>query len=66
MAEEHKINPSTGNLDKIGQTSSDQAENDLRYLKLDQDTSQTVSRGAPAFNGGIVIKAGQKLIFDGA
>lgn len=43
MAEENKINPSTGNLDKIGQSSSDITANDLRYLKLDQTTPQTTT-----------------------
>lgn len=41
MAEENKINPSTGNLDKIGQTISDISENDLRYLKLDGSNANT-------------------------
>lgn len=39
---------------------------DKRYLKLDQTTPQDVDNGAPTFNGGIVLKAGQKIIFDGA
>jgi hypothetical protein len=45
---------------------------DTRYLKLDQTTPQTVVNGAPIFdkglrsNGAIILKSGQKLIFDGA
>jgi len=35
------------------------------FLKLDQTTPQTVENGSPSFNGGIIIKAGQKLILDG-
>jgi hypothetical protein len=35
------------------------------YLKLDQTTPQTVTGGAPKFDNGLIIKAGQKLIFDG-
>ena len=65
MAEEHKINPTTGNLDKIGQTDSDVTENDGRYLKLDQTVAQTVTKGTPTFANGIIIKAGQRLYFDG-
>jgi len=43
---------------------------DDKYLKLDQDpllpgNPQSVIKGAPNFNGGIVIKAGQKLVLDG-
>ena len=34
-------------------------------LKLDQTTPQTVENGAPRFDNGIVIKAGQKVVFDG-
>jgi len=47
-------------------------EMDLHYLKLDQTVPQTVINGAPIFNTGltsqgpIIIKAGQKLILDGA
>ena len=36
------------------------------YLKLDQTTAQDVDNGAPTFNQGLIIKAGQRLIFDGA
>jgi len=34
-------------------------------LKLNQTTPQTVTGGAPKFDNGLIIKAGQKLIFDG-
>lgn len=59
-------------FDKVGQTTADVASNDARYLKLSQTTPQTVINGAPTFNVGlsandnIVLKAGKKLIFDGA
>jgi hypothetical protein len=36
------------------------------FLKLDQSTPQTIINGAPRFSNGLVIKSGQKLIFDGA
>ena len=36
------------------------------YLKLDQTTPQTVDNGAPHFDGGLIIKSGQKLIMDGS
>ena len=44
---------------------------DLRYLKLDQTTVQTVINGKPIFDKGLKsdddleIKAGKKLILDG-
>jgi hypothetical protein len=63
--EEYKINSTTGNLDKIGQSAADVTSNDARYLKLDQTTPQTVINGIPTFNKGIRIKAGEKIIFDG-
>jgi len=65
MSEEYKINSTTGNLDKIGQSAADVTSNDARYLKLDQTTPQTVINGIPTFNKGIRIKAGEKIIFDG-
>lgn len=38
------------------------------YLKLDQTTPETVTNGAPTFNGGatdaIKITAGKRLVFD--
>jgi hypothetical protein len=43
----------------------DTATGDARYLKLDQTTPQEVDNGAPTFNKGIVIKAGEKLYLDG-
>jgi len=66
MGEDTVINPGTGNLDIIGQSTSDVTDNDARYLRLFQGTAQTVTGGTPSFNGGIIIKSGQKLIFDGA
>jgi hypothetical protein len=71
MAEENKINPSTGNLDKIGKSSSDITEDDLRYLKLNQTTPQTIINGTPIFNVGlksnddVTIKADKKIYLDG-
>ena len=65
MAEDHKINPATGDLDKIGQTASDIISNDGRYLKLDQSTPQTVINGAPVFARGLILVSGQRLVFDG-
>ena len=44
----------------------DATVHDARYLKLDQTTPQSVENGSPRFQAGITIKAGQKLIFDGA
>ena len=35
-------------------------------LLLDQTSPQSVINGSPEFKGGITIKAGQKLIFDGS
>ena len=35
------------------------------YLKLDQTTPQDVDNGAPTFNGGVILKSGQRLVFDG-
>jgi len=34
-------------------------------LSLDQTTQQTVINGLPIFGEGLIIKAGEKLIFDG-
>jgi hypothetical protein len=36
------------------------------FLALDQTTEQHVMNGAPHFDGGVEIKAEQKLYFDGA
>jgi len=64
MAKFYEFNPITKKLDLIGQSASDIVENDGRYLKLDQTVEQEISNGAPLFNNGLRIKAGQKLIFD--
>lgn len=66
MANEITINPITGRLDVIGQSASDIVSDGLLYLKLDQTTPQTVLNDAPNFSKGIIIKTGEKLIFDGA
>ena len=60
-------NPFTGKLDKVNiDTGILQADADLRYLKLNQTVEQNVINGAPHFQGGIVLKSGTKLIFDGS
>ena len=38
---------------------------DLRYLKLDQTSPQSVINNAPHFDEGIIIKTGKKLYLDG-
>ena len=49
----------------------DATVHDARYLKLDQTTPQTVISGMPTFdagirsNGYIILKSGQRLVFDG-
>lgn len=71
MSEDMVINPSTGNLDKI------QSESylDTLYLKLDCSNDPltglltiTPASGNTALKADkdIILKAGQKLIFDGA
>jgi len=35
------------------------------YLKLDQTTQQTVINNPPIFNKGLIIKAGERIYFDG-
>lgn len=50
---------------KISQKGMTSTEKEA-YLKLDQTTPQTVDNGAPHFDKGLIIKAGEKLIFDGA
>lgn len=65
MAEITTINPHTRKLD-IVQTDAEIAVNDGRYLKLDQTTPQDVINDAPHFQKGLVIKSGEKLVFDGA
>jgi len=54
----YKLNPVTRKLDYY-------EENDGEFLSLDQTTPQTVTNGAPQFDGGIIIKRGQKIYFDG-
>lgn len=34
-------------------------------LKIDQTTPQRIINGTPTFANGLIIKEGQKLIFDG-
>jgi len=65
-----KFNPFTGTFDFVSDLNQSGA--DLRYLKLDQTTPQTVINGTPVFNKGltakehVTIKAGQRLYLDGA
>ena len=68
MADEHLINPSTGNLDKVRSNS----DLDDRYVKKTGDTMTgqltiTPASGDTALKADkdIILKAGQKLIFDG-
>jgi hypothetical protein len=35
------------------------------FLKLDQTTPQQIINGAPIFTQGLVIKAGERIYFDG-
>ena len=66
-----KFNPFTQTFDYTLSSSEIQAISNALYLKLDQTTPQTVINGAPIFdaglrcNGAIILKSGQKLIFDG-
>ena len=57
-----KINPLGKPFDMVGMTTAEKGE----YLKIDQTTPQTVDNGAPHFDGGLIIKSGQKLIMDGS
>jgi hypothetical protein len=41
------------------------AETDPISLHLDQTTPQRVINGTPHFDKGLIIRAGEKLIFDG-
>ena len=59
---EIKLNALTGKFDLVGMTSTELGA----YLKLDQTTPQDIDNGAPTFNKGLIIKAGEKLYFDGA
>lgn len=48
-----------------------ESESDLRFLKLDQTTPQTVANGAPHFDGtvldapAIIFKIGRRVVYDG-
>jgi hypothetical protein len=54
-----KYNPFTDDFDYYDNASGS-------YLKIDQVVPETVVNGAPVFSEGLVIKAGKKIIFDGA
>lgn len=43
----------------------DQDQSDARFFKLDQTTPQEIINGAPIFTQGLVIKAGERIYFDG-
>ena len=58
-----KLNVFTGTFDIAGLS---KVVADTYYLKLDQSTPQSVINGSPKFQEGITIKAGQKIIYDGA
>lgn len=51
MSYKFKLNPITGKLDLVSDI--DSSSGDLRYLKLDQTTPQTVTAGKPIFDAGI-------------
>ena len=38
---------------------------DERYLRIDQNVEQTVINGLHTFERGLIIKAGEKIYFDG-
>ena len=65
-----KLNPVTGELDYVidGEfyTEAEIVTLLSGYLLLDQSTHQHVINGAPQFDGGIILKSGQKLVFDGS
>ena len=58
---ELNFNPLTKKFDLVGMTDTELAA----YLKLDQTTHQHIINDAPHFDKGTIIKAGEKLIFDG-
>jgi hypothetical protein len=58
-----KLNVFTGTFDIVGDLTQGLA--DLRYLKLDQTTPQTVDNGAPLFKKGLVIAKDERIYFDG-
>ena len=59
---QYKFNVFTGKFDLIGMTDAEKEA----YLKLDQTSPQSVINGSPKFQKGLRIKAGEKLILDGA
>ena len=54
-------NPLTSRFDYVGMTATE-AE---AYLKLDQTVPQRVINDAPHFDKGLILKAGERLVFDG-
>ena len=57
MADKITFNPITGQFDVTADTSG--------LLKLDQTTPQTIENGTPIFDKGLIIKAGERIYFDG-
>jgi hypothetical protein len=58
----YQFNVFTGNLDYY---ISVPPETDPLSLHLDQTTPQEIINGAPIFTKGLVIKAGERIYFDG-
>lgn len=52
-------------LAKLREKDLTTAEADALYLKLDQTTQQSVINDAPIFEKGLIIKAGERIYFDG-
>jgi hypothetical protein len=44
---------------------ADISDADTAFLNLDQTTPQQIINGAPIFTQGLVIKAGERIYFDG-
>jgi hypothetical protein len=44
---------------------ADISDADTAFLKLDQTTPQEIINGAPIFSKGLIIKAGERIYFDG-
>ena len=61
-----KYNPFTSKLDRTLSDAEIIALLVDEYLKLDQTIHQHVVNDAPHFDKGLIIKSGEKLIFDGA
>jgi hypothetical protein len=60
-----KLNVFTGTLDITLSHTNLNNLLDSDYLKLDQTVPQRVINDAPHFDKGLIIRAGEKLYFDG-